>query len=1311
MDRKNKKGFTLTEVMIVFVILAILIGISIPIVSRYLKNGKDEYNKNLETELLTLAKKYLSDNPKELPLLGQGKNIYLTNLVQDNAISDEYKDANGGKCLNSYVIVENDNNTNKIKYKSCLICENYQSEDCDVVLEQCHKITNDKIDYNNEITITTADGKKYNGGWTNQNVIVKAKNVTVDDRTFVKDILYNGEEYNQYTYKNTMKKTLSELTLNMEITNGCNTKTQITGKNLSEFTQVDPDCNGEDCDECFGEDCNSTSDECVGDECNQTTDECVGKDCNECHNSICIDKNYPIINHNLQKYYILEPYTDSVTVNISLKVTDQQSGIKSIEYSFDDENEVTNNFTTETKETTLNISKVFSKSGTHILKVKAVDNVGNETEIEKFKIKVVNVIRYADNGGTFTKKDINNQPIDYQIKDKGDSISLFNKEYITKTGYTLTGFKEQKTNTEYKLKSEYSYDESIILIAQWSSMNIKLKYYCSKNTQLIKEQDISSANGNNTFLAASDVTCTKTGYHIKGWATEDRFSEKLTELIYPNFTALYDAGEKIKDTFIENIYNSNNKEVNMYPVWEANTYTIKYNLDGGNWPTNLVKEENKEYNYDNEITIPNPEKENMAFTGWEIKSANSNTALVKKDNNFEKINTTNEKGSIFKNLTDENNKEITFTAQWQIDLEKVYIITYDANGGKNAPQPTVTEKTKIATITNDIPTKEGYEFVGWAKTKTATKPDYLKGATYNDRKTIVLYAVWKEKEITIIYDCNYNSQTKNQTIKYTNVKEGKAKITNICTRDYYQIANWESKDKKYNSTNEIVMSWFNGVYNQTRTDLDLAGGHSVRLKAIWQANKMVIRYSTGLIDDSLVKFDPASTTYGFKPDSTTYTYVILKDAKANIYDVDLMKYGDKRTSGLVDVGPNAGFHWSRKGYTWNKWYTMPDTKGTLIYSTPTTKSDSYCTITKNNTACYDEATEIIKLYNSGVSDDRKCNLKTGNCIIRLYAHWQPKTVTVNYHCPDGTKTQEVTYGVKNNEFNQTCTKTGYTLTGWAAKSTDTTALYSVTNSITDSWIENVYNGTTKTITSSNHSTTLYPVWRKNKLTIKYSTGVVNNDTTVKLENANYEKCNNTTYQYICNKSDKNYYQQTMEYGTTYENGLVNASTFGISRLGYSFTGWYNSNKKTLIPQTPTNNKYNKAVDIDSCINDGDCNVNLYAHWKNKAIDKIPSGKTYFCDIRGNTKTDTFGYACNNSGNYYRQGYVIYCIDKNGNVESARSLGVSGTYGSVSCAGSPYGTADGWFIIDDTGVRYNNSTSNFVNAYSGTSPKYVGVPNN
>ncbi len=76
----------------------------------------------------------------------------------------------------------------------------------------------------------------------------------------------------------------------------------------------------------------------------------------------------------------------------------------------------------------------------------------------------------------------------------------------------------------------------------------------------------------------------------------------------------------------------------------------------------------------------------------------------------------------------------------------VYTVLLDANGGKGG----ATSQPKISgtplTLTKSVPTRDGYEFLGWSESKTATEATYMAGGSFTADANTTLYAVWKESD-------------------------------------------------------------------------------------------------------------------------------------------------------------------------------------------------------------------------------------------------------------------------------------------------------------------------------------------------------------------------------------------------------------------------------------------------------------------------------------------------------------------------------------------------------------------------------------
>ncbi len=89
------------------------------------------------------------------------------------------------------------------------------------------------------------------------------------------------------------------------------------------------------------------------------------------------------------------------------------------------------------------------------------------------------------------------------------------------------------------------------------------------------------------------------------------------------------------------------------------------------------------------------------------------------------------------------------------DINKTaHTITYDANGGENAPAPDVKQTGIDTVLTAQTPEREGYNFLGWSDKPDATSAKFKPGAAYTKDVSMVLYAVWKDNSLNLIGDSN-----------------------------------------------------------------------------------------------------------------------------------------------------------------------------------------------------------------------------------------------------------------------------------------------------------------------------------------------------------------------------------------------------------------------------------------------------------------------------------------------------------------------------------------------------------------------------
>lgn len=125
MEKVNKKGFSLLEMLAVIAIIAILAGVIIPLVAHYLKEGKEDYNEKLKQQLVLAGKEYYANNQQLLPTSVSEKTYsYATvpELQSQNYITKDFVDSEKRDCKKSFIYVKNSDVQGEHEWYPCLIC-------------------------------------------------------------------------------------------------------------------------------------------------------------------------------------------------------------------------------------------------------------------------------------------------------------------------------------------------------------------------------------------------------------------------------------------------------------------------------------------------------------------------------------------------------------------------------------------------------------------------------------------------------------------------------------------------------------------------------------------------------------------------------------------------------------------------------------------------------------------------------------------------------------------------------------------------------------------------------------------------------------------------------------------------------------------------------------------------------------------------------------------------------------------------------------------------------------------------------------
>lgn len=95
---------------------------------------------------------------------------------------------------------------------------------------------------------------------------------------------------------------------------------------------------------------------------------------------------------------------------------------------------------------------------------------------------------------------------------------------------------------------------------------------------------------------------------------------------------------------------------------------------------------------------------------------------------------------------------------------RVYTISYNANGGSNAPSSQNKDYGIEIKLSSSVPTRSGYKFLGWSTSSSATSATYNSGSFISSNANTTLYAVWSSIEPPTCSFTTTNDPTINQTI-------------------------------------------------------------------------------------------------------------------------------------------------------------------------------------------------------------------------------------------------------------------------------------------------------------------------------------------------------------------------------------------------------------------------------------------------------------------------------------------------------------------------------------------------------------------
>lgn len=316
-------------------------------------------------------------------------------------------------------------------------------------------------------------------------------------------------------------------------------------------------------------------------------------------------------------------------------------------------------------------------------------------------------INYELDGGV----NATDNPVRYHI----NSMLVLNNP--SKTGYTFDGWYLDAEKTVKVNLSNFGIGNKT-LYAKWTPIMYQIEYLPNGGQGVMEKSvhqyDIAKKLSVNTF--------SRTGYTFVGWAVSQ------------NGSAVYADRE-----LVANVPNCENSSVILlYAVWNANSYKVSYNANGGQ---GVMAQ--SDFIYDKQKTLSKNAftMDGYSFIGWS-KSSASKTAEY-----------TNEQA--VNNLTDVSNGLVVLYAVWSPNK---YTVTFDKQGGTGG------DSSKVVTYNESMPSatapqRKGYTFKGYYAQPNGVGVQYYDENSpmrsvnnWNVVGNKTLYAFWEKTVYTITFD-------------------------------------------------------------------------------------------------------------------------------------------------------------------------------------------------------------------------------------------------------------------------------------------------------------------------------------------------------------------------------------------------------------------------------------------------------------------------------------------------------------------------------------------------------------------------------
>ena len=494
-------------------------------------------------------------------------------------------------------------------------------------------------------------------------------------------------------------------------------------------------------------------------------------------------------------YYFKSSMNATINVNVSSCTLNNDN-------TFNCNNDNTTNISSNNwyKTTNKDIELTYNTSGKVNIVARTYDKSNNYAEGKKD----FNVYKVIFNRGTADKIGDGTSDITKICLAETSGTCSIKSPTIEKTGYNVVGWNTNANATTSSWNANTNKNNvSGTYYPITKAKTIKVTFYRNTSTS-----DSTTATQTFTYGVSgqkfSAKGWTNTGHTLAGWARRKSATTKN-----------YDILSGVNDTWI----NKYAPSIDLYAVWNKDTYTITYDANGG---TGAPGSQSKVYGTKITLSSVKPTRTGYTFKEWNTKSDGKGTSYAA--------------GGTFS-----ANSNTTLYAIWSAKTVKVTFYRNTTSSDATTTTQTFTYGKSGQSFSAKGWTKTGYTLEGWATSKSATKANYniLNGVSNdwinNNSPSVSLYAVWSPKKIVAIFHRNTSSSdtTKaTETFTYDNVT-GKTFSDKKWTNTGHTLAGWSETatgTAKYNVLNRITNTWIDN------------NAPEINLYAVWKRSFYTITY-------------------------------------------------------------------------------------------------------------------------------------------------------------------------------------------------------------------------------------------------------------------------------------------------------------------------------------------------------------------------------------------------------------------------------------------------------------------------------------